>query len=59
MYINYRELNIDSIVNTHPVLLIDDILDILGGSVIFSKIYLAQGYYHVWIAKGHDCKTAF
>ena len=34
-------------------------LDHLGGSVIFSKIDLAQGYHQVWIAKGHEHRTAF
>ena len=37
----------------------DNILDYLGGSVIFSKIDLAQGYHQVRIAKGHEHRTAF
>ena len=59
MCIDYRALNINIIIDGYPIPRIDDILDCLGGSVIFSKIDLAQGYHQVRIAKGHEHRTAF
>ena len=45
MCIYYRALNIYTMIDAYPILCIDDILDCLGGSIIFSKIDLAQSYY--------------
>ena len=45
MCIDYRALNENTVINRYPLPRIDDILDRLGGSVIFSKIDLAQGYH--------------
>ena len=59
MWIDYRAFNTNTIIDTYPIPYIDNILDCLGGSVIFSKIDLAQGYHQVWIAKGHEYRTAF
>ena len=59
MCIDYRALNVNTIINAYPIPCIDDILDCLQGSVIFSKIDLAQGYHQVRIAKGHEYRTAF
>ena len=59
MYIGYRALNANKIIDTHPILCIDNIFDYLKDSVIFSKINLTQGYHQVWIAKGHEHRTAF
>ena len=59
MCIDYRALNANTIIDAYPIPRIDDILDHLGGSVIFSKIKLAQGYYKVWITMGHEHITAF
>ena len=59
MCIDYRALNINTVIDAYPIPCIGNILDHLGGSVIFSKIDLAQGYHQVRIAKGHDNGTAF
>ena len=59
MCIDYRALNVNTTIDAYPIALIDNILDCLGSSVIFSKIDLAQGYHQVWIAKGHEHRTAF
>ena len=59
MCIDYRALNANTVVDRYPIPRIDDILDRLGGSAIFSKIDLAQGYHQVRIAPGHEHRTAF
>ena len=59
MCIDYRALNANTIIDAYPITCTDDILDCLGGSVIFSKIDLAQGYHQVRIAKGNKHRTAF
>ena len=59
MCIDYRALNAKPIIYAYPIPRIDDILEHLGGSVIFSKIDLAQGYHQVRIAKAHEHRIAF
>ena len=43
MCIDYRALNANTTIDTYLIPCIDNILDHLGGSVIFSKLGLAQG----------------
>ena len=38
MCIDYKALNANTIIDAYPILRIDDVLDRLGGSIIFSKI---------------------
>ena len=45
MCINYSALNANTIIDFYPIPRIDNILNQLGGSVIFSKIDLAQGHH--------------
>ena len=59
MCIDYRAFNANIIIDAYPIPCIDNVLDHLGGSVIFSKTELAQGYHQVRIAKGHEHITAF
>ena len=59
MCIDYRALNANAIIDAYPIPHIDDIIDCSRGSIIFSKIDLAQGYHQVWIAKGYDHKTVY
>lgn len=59
MCIDYRLLNAQTVKNVYPLPRIDDLLDQLHGSKIWSKIDLAQGYYQVRIKEGDIPKTAF
>ncbi|WMV33257.1 hypothetical protein MTR67_026642 [Solanum verrucosum] len=59
MCINYRQLNKVPVMNTYPLLRIDDLFDQLQGAIYFSKIDLRLGY-HQLIVKGVEIpKTAF
>lgn len=59
MCIDYRLLNAQTVKNVYPLPRIDDLLDQLHGSRIWSKIDLAQGYYQVRIKEEDIPKTAF
>ena len=59
MCINYKALDANTIIDAYTIPHINDILNHLGNSVIFSKIELAQGYYQVQKNKGHDHRIVF
>ena len=59
MCIDYRALNRNTVVDRYPIPRVDEILDRLGGSTIFSKIDLTQAYHQVEVAPEHHHRTAF
>ena len=59
MCVDYRSINENTIIDRYPIPRIDDILDRLGGSTIFSKIDLQSGYHQVAIHPDHIHRTAF
>nr|GEV72092.1 reverse transcriptase [Tanacetum cinerariifolium] len=59
MCIDYRELNKLTVKNRYPLLRIDDLLDQLQGSSIYSKIDLRSGYHHLIVREQDVPKTAF
>ena len=59
MCVDYRRLNAVTKKNRTPLPRIEELLDIIGGSTIFSKLDLAQGYHQMRVAEEDVPKTAF
>jgi hypothetical protein len=59
MCVNYRDLNIVTIKNKHPLPRIEDLFDQLQGACVFSKTDLRSGYHQLKIRPEDIPKTAF
>ncbi|GJW05557.1 putative reverse transcriptase domain-containing protein [Tanacetum coccineum] len=59
MCIDYHELNKLTVKNRYPLLRIDDLLDQLQGSRVYSKIDLRSGYHQLRVHEDDIPKTAF
>ena len=57
--IDYRELNKVSVENKYPLPRIDNVLDQLQGSCVFSKIDLRSKYYQLRVKGEGLLKTIF
>jgi hypothetical protein len=59
MCVDYHSLNEVTIKNKYPLARIDDLLDQLKGSCVFSKIDVRSGYHQLKIRASDIPKTAF
>ncbi|SAM05196.1 hypothetical protein [Absidia glauca] len=57
--VDYRGLNKITIKNRYPLPLINEMIDRLSSSSIFTKLDIRNAYHRVRIAKGDEWKTAF
>jgi hypothetical protein len=58
-YVDYRQLNAQTIKNKHPMPILEELIDELAGAQWFSKLDFRAGYHQICINPANTHKTAF